>query len=64
MIGHEWDITTESSEMLDGTSEWGARLVCTCGYQAIVAAQYASEAGAVTAVERMAKWSSGHGIAS
>jgi len=62
MNQHDWVITTLPTEMLDGTREWGAMLVCDFGYQTGVEAQFATEAAALAAVEREAKWSPGHGM--
>ena len=57
---HAHEVTTYATTLLDGSSEWGARLVCSCGYQAGMTPQYSTEAEAALAVRCIARWSEAH----
>jgi len=59
-VNHDWQTQTYVVTLLDGSEVWAATLVCECGYQTATDIEHASEAEAVTAVERAAAWATTH----
>ena len=59
--GHDWQVTTYTTTLIDGTDLFSATLVCECGYQTATDTEHLTPDAAEAAVVRVARWSPTHG---